>query len=231
MIVEFRDGRAVSDRDDRRVRQSLLQRAIEICLRLRVEARGRFVEKQPIGLGEKRAGEGDTLLLATGKALRPVLVIVQVRNETGQAGILKRLRLACFVESGGRRGIGDRRDARCRAGCRAVVAETGSAPSAAPPGPSQTARYRRSPGTEWICPSRTGPSPRPTRQGRNLRSAFRSRLAPFGRVQRRGRAARPLGAGVGQPDALRAAAARAATIARWNVVRRSTVARQEASEE
>ena len=84
-VVEGGDRRAMRDGDDRGLGQAALQRLVEMRLRLRVEARGRLVEEQPIGLRQQGAGEGDPLLLAAGKALRPVLVLVQMRNETRRA--------------------------------------------------------------------------------------------------------------------------------------------------
>ena len=44
LVVELRDRRPVRDRDDRGMRQLLLQRPVEMRLRVRVETRRRFVE-------------------------------------------------------------------------------------------------------------------------------------------------------------------------------------------
>src|SRR5262249_58502699 len=52
---------------------------------------GRLVEKEPLGLRDEGAGEGDALLLAGGERKRPVRVLVRAPAELAEADRLERL--------------------------------------------------------------------------------------------------------------------------------------------
>ena len=70
-VVVLVQGRAVADRDDGGAGQGLAQHPVDLGLCLLVEGGGRFIEKQPVGLGQDRPGEGVALLLAARQAAVP----------------------------------------------------------------------------------------------------------------------------------------------------------------
>ncbi|MCY1309057.1 hypothetical protein D9M70_591120 [compost metagenome] len=61
-----------------------LQQVQDRLCRLRVEGRGRFVGEQQLRLGRKRAGDADSLLLATGEFGRVAPVLVGKADEIKQ---------------------------------------------------------------------------------------------------------------------------------------------------
>src|SRR5262249_60952515 len=89
--VEAAQGPAMAAAEARRLRQALARQSIEARLGRLVERRGRLVEKEPLGLLDQGAREGDALLLARGELKRPVRVLVQAPAELAEADRLERL--------------------------------------------------------------------------------------------------------------------------------------------
>ena len=85
----------MADRDDRRVRQPLLDDPVDRFLGRLVEGRRRLVEEEPVGLREERARDREALLLAERQGLRPERFLVEPVDEMRQARRLE--------------GLGDRR--------------------------------------------------------------------------------------------------------------------------
>ena len=97
------------------------------------------------------------------------------------------------------------------------------------PGPGRTARCRRTRGTGWTCRSRTGRSPPPNGPAATPARHAPAASCPFGSAIVTS-CRRTVPSGESTRSKSWPAAARAATMAPWNVVRRSTMARQLASE-
>src|SRR5262245_29883733 len=81
----------MADAEDRRLRQALAEQPIEAPLGRLVERGGCLVEKEPLGLLDQGAREGDALLLARRELKRPVRVLVQAPAELAQTDRLERL--------------------------------------------------------------------------------------------------------------------------------------------
>jgi len=94
------------DRHDGRRRESLEQSLIDESFHVFVHGRRRFVEEEPIGLGEKRAGDCEPLLLAAGEALRPDVLDMELSDQIGQLRRRKRVANRRVIVTIGLRRIG-----------------------------------------------------------------------------------------------------------------------------
>src|SRR5687768_14650346 len=74
----------VTDRHERRIRQSLPEQAVKAVLVALGQRGGRLVEEQPVRLVKQRAGEREPLLLAAREHLRPVLAPLELADEMTQ---------------------------------------------------------------------------------------------------------------------------------------------------
>ncbi len=74
----------MTDRDDGRAGELLAQHPVDRRLARLVEGGGGFVEEQPVGLGEDRAGDGEPLLLTARQAPIPGIDLVEPVGERGQ---------------------------------------------------------------------------------------------------------------------------------------------------
>src|SRR5262249_34026078 len=95
----------MADAEDRRLRQPLAQQSIETRFGRLVERRGRLVEKEPLGLLDQGAREGNTLLLARGELKRPVRALVQASAELAEADHLERLAQGFVADAAARHRI------------------------------------------------------------------------------------------------------------------------------
>src|ERR1051325_10428740 len=84
LVVVPGEALAVADRDERGSGELFLEQAVERILILIWKRCGRFIEKQPIRLVQERAREGQALLLAARKHLRPILAPLEIARELRQ---------------------------------------------------------------------------------------------------------------------------------------------------
>ena len=96
--------RTMADRDDRRVRQDRAQHAVDFRFQLLVERRCRLIEEQPIRLVENSPRDRQTLLLATGKTLGPVVFAVDFAGERRQSASSRARRTASSLWASAREG-------------------------------------------------------------------------------------------------------------------------------
>ena len=66
-------------------------------LRLRIQAGGRLIQEQPLGFDQQCAGERHALLFSARQHLRPVPILIQVRDKPRQPGIDQRLSYVGFA--------------------------------------------------------------------------------------------------------------------------------------
>ena len=112
--MERRKRCAMTDRDDRRLRKSLIKELIERRFAWFVQRSCRFIEKQEIGTVKKCARDAEPLLLALRQHPVPVRFLLDARHERRQADGADELRDRCRVELSGlgriRHCCGERRD-------------------------------------------------------------------------------------------------------------------------
>src|SRR5690349_2823749 len=89
-LVEAAQRAAVADADDGWTPFRLAQHAVERCLCGLVERRGRLVEKHGLRPHQQHAGKTDALLLAARQPLRPVALLVELRNQIAKADRVQR---------------------------------------------------------------------------------------------------------------------------------------------
>ena len=90
-LVELRETRAVPNRNDRRSGKFSGKDFVDFGFHRFVHRRRGFVEKQPIGLGQYRAGDRKALLLAAGKALRPIVLDIEFAGEIAELRATQRI--------------------------------------------------------------------------------------------------------------------------------------------
>src|SRR5271170_3944876 len=90
-LVERRQRRAVSDRDEGRVRQRFDDRSGEVSFALFVERGRSLVEKQPVGPRQQRARDRKPLLFAARQPHLPIVGLVEAIDERSQADLFERL--------------------------------------------------------------------------------------------------------------------------------------------
>src|SRR5689334_14462141 len=88
--VECLQARPVPDRYYGRLRQLLGNQLVEACLRGFVQRRRRLVEEQPVGLLQERPRDADTLLLAAGKLVCPLIRLVEPAGQIAEPDGLQR---------------------------------------------------------------------------------------------------------------------------------------------
>jgi len=107
-LMQRHQRRTMADRDNRRVRQDLAQHAVDFRFQLLVERRCRLIEKQPIRLVENSPRDRQTLLLATGKTLGPVVFAVDFAGERRQQRELQSPAHGLVTMGFGNGGVGHR---------------------------------------------------------------------------------------------------------------------------
>ena len=92
-------GRAVADRDDRRVRQLLADDLVDLRLGPLVEGGRGLVEKQPVRLREERPRDGEALLFPEGEGLAPDPLLVEPVGDLWQLRAPKRVGISASVKA------------------------------------------------------------------------------------------------------------------------------------